>query len=383
MKIVVNTISTKKGSGGAFQIAYNFILATLKYPIDDIEWIYFTSEDVDGAVGNLFVGNSNYFVFPTQPNFKNSYFRVKKELVDLENKIKPDLIYTISSPCYFTFKTPEVMRFANAWVTNPNKYAWKSLSFRGKIRMFCYCSYQRFLLRNAKYIVTQSETVKQGLLKIINTKEENIKVVPNVLPDLFSSVEVNKQIDSSWVDVACIAAPTPHKNTDIIADVLKVLKEKYNLSNIRFHITLPKDSLCCKELFAKALKYGVADNIVNCGRCSQLELVDIYSKCIFCFLPSLLETFSASSLEAMYFGLNIVASDFSFNREVIADSGLYFRPMDSEDAADKIHSLIVDAFERDSLKEKMLARLSIYKDYKTHFDLIVSFLKKVVYEKNN
>ena len=49
MRIAVNTISTKKVSGGGFQIAYNFLMETLKHH-DDVEWYYITSSDVDEIV---------------------------------------------------------------------------------------------------------------------------------------------------------------------------------------------------------------------------------------------------------------------------------------------------------------------------------------------
>ena len=65
MKIVVNTISTKKISGGAYQIAINFLLATLRYPQKDIDWYYITSFDVNEVVGEHFIHLSGirYFVF--------------------------------------------------------------------------------------------------------------------------------------------------------------------------------------------------------------------------------------------------------------------------------------------------------------------------------
>ena len=51
MKILINTISTKKNAGGAFQIAENFIHAALLSKDSAIEWYYFTSFDVDDVVG--------------------------------------------------------------------------------------------------------------------------------------------------------------------------------------------------------------------------------------------------------------------------------------------------------------------------------------------
>ena len=69
MKILINTITTKKHAGGAFQISQNFMLRSLEDT--DVDWFYITSQDVDDAVGNRFqhLRGSRYFVFPTQPDF--------------------------------------------------------------------------------------------------------------------------------------------------------------------------------------------------------------------------------------------------------------------------------------------------------------------------
>lgn len=378
MRITVNTISTKKISGGAYQIAYNFLLETLKHQ-GEIEWYYITSCDVDETVGKEFepMRGERYFVFPTQPDFKGSYKRVKRDLAIWEDKYKPDVIYTISSPCYFTFKTPEVMRFANAWVTNPNKYAWRSLPLMDWLRMRLYRINQLRMLRKAKYIITQSDTVGKGLVNILNLPVENVKVVANVLPKVYLSVKIEKTLDNSFVDIACIAAPFPHKNLYIIPKVLKALKENHGITNARIHLTIPQDDSTLKKILDECRIYGLDHSIVNHGRCPQKQLSEIYNCCSICFLPTLLETFSATSLEAMYFGLNIVATDFEFNREIIKDAGLYYKPMDAADAAEKIASLICEPFLGNELQEKMRRRLSVYCNYDKHFNDILAFLIKV------
>ena len=382
MRIAVNTISTKKHAGGAYQIAYNFLMETLKHQ-DDIEWYYITSSDVDEAVGKEFASTrgKRYFVFPTQPDFKNSYITVRKELAQWESEYRPDVIYTISSPCYFTFKAPEVMRFANAWVTNPNKYAWHVLPFKAWLRMRLYRINQLRMLRKAKYIITQSETVGKGLERILGLPEDNVKVVPNVLPKVFYSIYKERNLDEKYVDIACIAAPFPHKNLIIIPKVLKVLKEIHGIQNVRFHLTIPHEDVTLRSIVMESASYGLDGCIVNHGRCSQRQLGEIYNQCSICFLPTLLETFSATSLEAMYFGLNIVATDFEFNREIIKDAGLYYQPVSAEDAATKIASLINNPDLCCELQEKIRNRLPIYSNYENHYTNIVNFLEEIA-EKN-
>lgn len=380
MKIVVNTISVKKKSGGAFQISLNFIRATILYPIDDVEWFYITSEDLDKYVGNMFKQEKGkrYFVFPTQPDFFKTYMNVSKKLKELEGCICPDVIYSISSPCYFSFKSKEVMRFANAWVTCPNKYAWNSLNFREKLYMKFYCYNQRRLLRKAEYILTQSQSVKEGLLYITKLPAKNIAVVPNVLPDIMKQQSLTpKVIDEKWHDIACVAAPFSHKNLSIIPYVLKELRDRHNICNVRFHMTIPYNNILWKKIFLEAKDLNVGAGIVNHGYCSQSDLADIYRSCQICFVPTLLETFSATILEAAYFGLNIVATDFYFNREILNDAAIYFEPTNSTSAANAIVLLLRDKLLKEILLQKSIEYISKYMDYKQHYYEIVSFLKSV------
>ena len=81
MKVIINTISTKKHAGGAFQISQNFMLKSLEH--SDVEWFHITSQDVDDAMWKDFesLRGSRYFVFPTQPDFRGSYKQVKKQVV--------------------------------------------------------------------------------------------------------------------------------------------------------------------------------------------------------------------------------------------------------------------------------------------------------------
>ena len=334
---------------------------------------------MDELVGQDFaeLKDSRYFVFPTQPDFKGSYQRVKRELNEWEDKYQPDVIYTISSPCYFTFKTPEVMRFANAWITNPNKEAWKSMPWKAWLRMKLYRVNQKRMLRHAQYIITQSETVKKGLVKMLGLPEDHVKVVPNVLPKVFANAEVSRHLDGDWIDVNCAAAPVPHKNLDIIPKVLRVLRDKYAVENVRFHLTIPEGNDLLVRIMKESETLGVSDRIVNHGRCTQQQLIAIYNQCSICFLSTLLETFSASSLEAMHFGQWIVATGYEFNREIIKNAGVYYIPTDAEDAAGKISMLIQDKELQERLEDRMKERITHYNDYGKHFDGIVSFLKEV------
>ena len=380
MKILINTISTKKHAGGAFQISQNFMLKSLEH--SEVEWYHITSQDVDDAIGYKFahLRGTRYFVFPTQPDFCGTYKQVKKQVAELEAKIQPDVVYSITAPSYFTFRTREVMRFTNPWVTHPNKYSWSMVSLFDKLKTRLYCLNQIRLMKKARYFITQTETTKQGILRITGLPKENVKVVNNVLPAAFNGMDNSPIEDGDGFNVACVGNPVPHKNFDIVPDVAAELK-RMGVDGVRFHLTIPNGHVMEKVINDKAVRLGVKECIVNHGRVTQKELGEMYRRCQFCFLPTLLEVFSASTVEAMYFNLPIVATDFPFNTEVLADSCLYYEPKNAKEAADKFARMIADKELRATMRERMARQLSIYGNYDAHFNAIKEFLIEVAGKK--
>ena len=371
MKILVNTISTKIHAGGAFQIANNFVRKTLYHP--EIDWIYVVSSDLDQVLPEEMKGRDNYHVFPTQPDFRGSHKRVKMELQELEKVEKPDVVYSITAPSYFDFKAPEVMRFTNPLVAHPNKYSWRVQPLKARPRLLLYCWNQKRLIKKASFFVTQTETTKQGILRITHLPAKNICVVNNVLPAAFS-LQDNKHIDnnSGWIEIACVGAPVPHKNFDILPDVIMELRKK-GIDNARFHTTIPTNDPLWGLINKRLKKLHVENNVLNHGRVTQAELAEMYRHCEYCYLPTLLEVFSASTVEALFFDLKIVATDFEFNREVLGDSCLYYEPMNAADAAKQFAKLIRDKQLQATFSERMETQLARYDDYDRHFNAIKDF----------
>lgn len=382
MRILVNTVSTKKISGGAFQISQNFLLKTLEHR--DVEWYYITSQDLDDVIGEQFnnIRGKRYFSLPTQPDFKHTYAKVKKQIKLLEQQIKPDVVYSITAPSYFTFEATEVMRFTNPLVTHPNKYSKSTQTWIERIRTWLYCKNQVRLMKKAHFFITQTETTKQGILRITGLPENHVCVVNNVLPSVFKQMDNTPIVEDDFINIACVGNPVPHKNFDILPDVLIELK-RLGIENVRFHTTIPFDHPLNNKLKKHLNELGMMKNWKNYGRISQKELGAMYQRCQLCYLPTLLEVFSASTVEAMYFNLPIVATNFSFNTEVLADSSLYYEPQNAKAAAQQLAKLIADKALQEEMKEKMKIQLAKYGDYDKHFNAIKAFLLEVANVSNN
>lgn len=375
MKILINAIGAKKNAGGGLQIALNFVGTALQDNYHNNEYYFLISMDL--AVALSLTESNHVYVFPAQPDFKHTYIKVRKTIKTLVRKIDPDVAYSIVAPSYFSLGCKEVMRITNPWVVHPNKYANRTLDVKGKLRNMIYCTIQKHLIRKCHYFVTQAKYTAICIAKIAGVPETNVRVISNVLPAVYVGGDNSSVADSEWVNVVSVTVPYPHKNLDIIPDVLKCLRDKHGIENVRFHVTIPEGTSILKLILQRLKDYGFQNRLINHGRMSQIELANMYRHSQMMFLPTLLEVFSASILEAMYFDLKIVASDFPFNSEVIKDAGLLFRPTDAEDAANKLATIIQNPELQNELSEKMKERLKLYRDYKAHFDSTISFLEEV------
>ena len=231
-------------------------------------------------------------------------------------------------------------------------------------------------MKAAYAFVTQTETTKKGIMRITGKPTEKVCVVNNVLPGVFKTMDNTPIVEDDWINVACVGAPVPHKNMDIIPDVIDELS-KIGIKNVRFHTTIPVDNPMMAKVVDRCAELGYKERIVNHGRVSQKELGEMYRRCQLCFLPTLLEVFSASTVEAMYFNLPIIATDFPFNTEVLADACLYYEPKNAKDAAKQLAKMIADKELQATMRERMARQLAIYGDYDAHFNAIKDYLIKV------
>jgi glycosyltransferase involved in cell wall biosynthesis len=106
-----------------------------------------------------------------------------------------------------------------------------------------------------------------------------------------------------------------------------------------------------KEVNRIARRLGVEKHIHNVGAIPVAEAPRLYKSCQLCFIPTVLETFSATYVEAMAMHVPIVASDFGFARDTCGTAARYFRPNHVRDAADKILDVYGDSRLRQELVE--------------------------------
>ena len=375
MKIVLNVILAKQKGMGGFNVAVNFFNKTLEDK--ENEWYYLVSTVFDEEVNGFKKGidSRHYYVFHPQPSIKH-YFKDRKRIKQIEDIIHPDVIYSILAPSYHLFKTTEVMRCANAWavVGGVNKYAWAITPLKYKIRYFIKARITHLLMRNTKFFITQTDVAKDCILRTVSTSPENVCVVSNVLSEKYQKIDVMKTPHTEY-NMVYASSPAVHKDYLILPQVASVLVNKYMLRDFKIHVTIPNYAI--SDFYRKLEKYDVREYFVNHGFMNHSELTKVYLLCDIGLFPSLLETFSGTLLEYMYFKLPIVASNLNFNREVAGNAALYFEPHNAEDLAAKIF----EAYSNDAVKQVLLenakTRLAIYSNNTNKYLETIDFLQFV------
>jgi len=125
----------------------------------------------------------------------------------------------------------------------------------------------------------------------------------------------------------CLTKYYAHKNLEAVIDLFQEFREE--LADVVCVTTVtpehhPKASTWLRRL----ARSGASDRILNVGSIPQKELAGYYRNCDALFLPTLLESFSGTYLEAMAFDTPILTSDLDFAHAVCGDAAIYFDPWD-------------------------------------------------------
>ncbi len=147
-----------------------------------------------------------------------------------------------------------------------------------------------------------------------------------------------------------------HKNIEMLVDLFDRFRKE--LKQVVLFITVSEDQHpAVKKLLASIRRKKLDGSIINLGPIPQSELADYYLRMDALLMPTLMESFSVSYLEAMHFGVPILTSDLDFAHEVCGAAACYFDPWKADSIMATISRLRNDPRLADSLVEDGRKRL--------------------------
>lgn len=335
IKVVIDVSNIKVGGG--IQVALSFINFLLEQKQAEFYFHFVLSKNVFEQIThkerlcNYTVINTGFWTLNPFSKSRKLFRTVIKDM---------DLVFTLFGPSFWGKFDKHLVGFANAWIVTPNAYAYHKFPpiKRVVVKVKNYVL-GKLLYDERRFYVTETKDIKNKFLNYFFANEKQIKVVPNSIPymytrDLIDTAPRNSlPLSKGYYKFLTISANYPHKNLSIIEDVGHELVKK-NLKFI-FFVTMPeKDYRNSSDAFKKYT--------YNLGVIDVQECPSYYASADALFLPTLLECFSVSYLEAMFCELPIATSHYDFAREVCGDAAIYFNPLSAKNIAEKLEVLMTN-----------------------------------------
>lgn len=380
MKVLVNASTLVVGGG--IQIGISFIEEAIAE--SRFKWHFVISPAIMKALPYTLKDEANFTVIETSPAKIIKGYKGRHEIKKLCREWAPDLIYSIGFPSYISFDKIEIGRYTNPWEINLDILPWEVYpSLLDRIRIQLGIWYRQYWAKKAAYIETQTEAAKLGIVKRLGFQSNKVMVVPNSPNPIFISSDsvVDLAETNSSLKVFCLAAAYPHKYLIFIPEVAYNLKEIYGVEPT-FYVTIPESGKLWKDLFVRSIELGVGHQILNLGVLDLEACKKQYSASDLVFLPTLLEVFSATYVEAMAMGVPIVTTDLAFARDNCGDGARYFERHNAEDAASKIYEVLTDKNLRFDLIGKGKEKLNTYPGIKQKYNALFNWFEQIIKAKN-
>ena len=207
-------------------------------------------------------------------------------------------------------------------------------------RLFKWVS-DRQLHRSLRWIsrlYCQTETMRVRSHQVLGCPLNQIGLCPNAFSPSIRPVQRWPEELESFrrrFVLLCLTRYYPHKNLEIIVETF-----------CRYRDVL-RDTVCvlpidrgqgkgAAALIDRIHAEGLDDQIICVGAIRQQRLGEFYSAADVMFLPTLLESFSGTYLEAMQLERPILTSDRDFAREICGDAAVYVDPLSPDSIKDGI-----------------------------------------------
>ena len=187
-------------------------------------------------------------------------------------------------------------------------------------------------LENTQIIFFQTQVMKERFLRTFGY-HGRAELMPNAVSfQVAENMAINQpeilQRIKAPIKLFVLTRYYAHKNLELIIECFDRFRDE--LQDFCCLLTIDRDQHPLAGKLLDSIRHkGLEDQIVNIGPVPQQRLGDYYFASDALLLPTLLESFTSTYLEAMKFDCPVITSDLDFAREVCADAALYFDPWDA------------------------------------------------------
>jgi glycosyltransferase involved in cell wall biosynthesis len=219
--------------------------------------------------------------------------------------------------------------------------------------------YKRLAVRRADHVICVSHSTKNDLCSLFEVPEHKVTVVHHGFERFYQqamAVPAATAVQQQRPFLFYVGSRGGYKN---FTRLLKAVAARPALKSVFDVVAFGGGAFKVEELeLISAL--GFASRSVRQVHGDDAVLGGLYSQAAAFVYPSVYEGFGLPLLEAMAHGCPVVTSNSSSMPEVVGDAGAYFDPLDIDDQADAICSVVFDGERRSHLIGLGRQRLPIF-----------------------
>lgn len=367
--------------GGSVQVAAGFLRHLISVEFIPFKPVVALSLAVDAECGREVASRFPVILTTGRPGAPLAGLATRRSLRAFANSQSASAVFTILGPSYVSFSQPELMGFADGFLLAENVECYKRHPWTEMIRARLLNLIKLNFLRGSRSYWVEASSAKDGLVRKLGVNPSAITVIPNALNPVIRDRATGTP-PSSTPTFLLLAAGYWHKNHILAPDFAKALAAILPGREFKVSMTLPPGAIW-DHVRARAARLGVADRIANLGPLSLDGCARAIEAATAVLHPSLLETFSATYLEAMGLSRPLLASDRRFARDICGDAALYFDPLDPVSAAHQAARLLLEPGLAADLVERGRRRLASFPSPEEKnarlVDLITTFVQQHEY----
>jgi len=197
-------------------------------------------------------------------------------------------------------------------------------------------------LKYATVLLVQTETMR-GRIRAVYPQVPDVRLLSNAYTPLTGQIHYTLPFEKGTGVryLLCLSRYYPHKNSEVLVDVARLMRER----NLPYRILLtiePAQHRHARRLLDRIRREGLADWLTNIGTVPATGISSLHGQVDGVVLPTLLESLSATYVDALHVGLPIFTSRRDFAEAVCGDCAYYFDPLSAESIVAAIRSGFAD-----------------------------------------
>lgn len=264
-------------------------------------------------------------------------YRSKRKLSDaiarFEKEFKPDWIESFDwdGPLAYKPKSPLIVRLhgshtAHAIQLKEKKSKWTAFWEKRNYRM-------------ANKLVTVSDYILKSSIYAFGKPKVCVERIYNSYNDALF-----KPGDPAMRDYRCILYPGKFHERKGVFELFRILKQVFEKDASAYFIFVGHHSKSNQQTLLDFIPESHHHRIQFIPAVPQQELLPLYQKAGIVIIPSRVEAFGLTAIEAMACGAATIMSDVSAAREIIDNdlNGILINPLNTEESAHRILNLLKD-----------------------------------------